>query len=174
MSSTARSGSCGRARRGRNSLGALRRRRPVTNEQRLVVGTLARRFLKELPKRLIGDRAYDSDPLAELAAMGVEMTSPHHPRRRFRSRRRVTRYEHKAENYLGFVQLACAEVLWSRLRVGARGRARPATRADVTRPRLALHRRTARTSSRGRHPGVVAARPRRRRPQANRALWDGL
>jgi transposase len=111
------------------------------NEQRLVVGTLAKRFLNELPDRLIGDRAYDSDPLdAELAEMGIEMISPHHPRRRnktqdgrplrryrhrwkierlfawlFRSRRLVTRYEHKAENYLGFVQLACAKVLWSRL-----------------------------------------------------------
>ena len=110
------------------------------NEQRLVVGTLAKRFLNELPKRLIGDRAYDSDPLdAELRAMGIEMISPHHPRRRkktqdgrplrryrhrwkierlfswlFRSRRLVTRYEHKAENFLGFVQLACAKVLWGR------------------------------------------------------------
>lgn len=111
------------------------------NESRLVVGTLAKRFLKKLPQRLIGDRAYDSDPLdAELKAMGIEMISPHHPRRRrktqdgrplrrykrrwkverlfawmFRSRRIVTRYEHKAENFLGFVQLACAKILWTRL-----------------------------------------------------------
>jgi hypothetical protein len=33
----------------------------------------------------------------------------------FRSRRLVTRDENKAEYYLGFVQLACAKVLWSRL-----------------------------------------------------------
>ena len=69
--------------------------------------------------------------------MGVEMISPPHPRRRnkmpdgrklrrykrrwkverlfawiFRSRRLVTRYEEKAENFLGFVQLACAQILW--------------------------------------------------------------
>ena len=111
------------------------------NEQKLVVSTLAKRFLKKLPKRLIGDRAYDSDPLdAELKAMGIEMISPHHPRRKrktqdgrplrrykrrwkierffawlFRSRRIVTRYEYKAENFLGFVQLACAKILLARL-----------------------------------------------------------
>jgi len=112
------------------------------NEQKLVVGTLKRSFLrKQLPKILIGDKAYDSDPLdAELAAMGIEMISPHHPRRRrktqdgrklrrykrrwkverlfawiFRFRRLVTRYEEKAENYLGLLQLACAQILWRRL-----------------------------------------------------------
>jgi transposase len=112
------------------------------NEQKLVVGTLKRSFLKKvLPKILIGDKAYDSDPLdRELAAMGIEMISPHHPRRRrktqdgrklrrykrrwkverlfawiFRSRRLVTRYEEKAENFLGLVQLACAQILWRQL-----------------------------------------------------------
>jgi transposase len=112
------------------------------NEQKLVVGTLKKSFLrKQLPKILIGDRAYDSDPLdAELAAMGVEMIAPPHPRRRnklpdgrklrrykrrwkverlfawiFRSRRLVTRYEEKAQNYLGLLQLACAQILWRRL-----------------------------------------------------------
>ena len=112
------------------------------HEAKLVVGTLKRSFLKkELPKLLIGDKAYDSDPLdRELAAMGVEMISPAHPRRRrklpdgrklrrykrrwkverlfawiFRSRRLVTRYEEKAENFLGLVQLACAQILWRQL-----------------------------------------------------------
>jgi transposase len=111
------------------------------NEPKLVVPTLERRFIAELPERLIGDKAYDSDPLdAELRAMGIEMISPHHPTRRrktqdgrplrryrrrwkierlfawlFRSRRLVTRYEHKAENFLGFLQLACARILWTRL-----------------------------------------------------------
>ena len=112
------------------------------NEQKLVVGTLKKSFLrKQLPKILIGDKAYDSDPLdAELAAMGIEMVSPHHPRRRrktqdgrklrrykrrwkverlfswiFRFRRLVTRYEEKAENYLGLLQLACAQILLRRL-----------------------------------------------------------
>lgn len=111
------------------------------NEQKLVVETLNARFVEPLPEKLIGDTAYDSDPLdAELAEMGVEMISPHHPRRTrktqdfrklrryrrrwhierlfawlMRSRRLVTRYECKAQNYLGFLQLACARVLWSRL-----------------------------------------------------------
>ena len=111
------------------------------NEQKLVVPLLRRRFLKQLPKRLIGDKAYDSDPLdAELAALGVEMIAPHHPRRRritqdgrplrryrrrwkierlfawmFRNRRLVTRYEQRAQNFFGWVQLACARILWTRL-----------------------------------------------------------
>ena len=112
------------------------------NEQKLVVGTLKKSFLKkQLPEILIGDKAYDSDPLdRELAAMGVEMISPHHPRRRrktqdgrklrrykrrwkverlfawiFRFRRLVTRYEQKAENFLGLLQLACAQILWRQL-----------------------------------------------------------
>jgi transposase len=100
------------------------------NEQKLVVATLNTRFLEELPEKLIGDTAYDSDPLhAELAGMGVEMIAPHHPRRKrktqdlrklrryrrrwhierlfawmMRCRRLVNRYECKAENFLGFVQ----------------------------------------------------------------------
>ncbi len=108
------------------------------NEQKLVVETLQARFLKGLPKKLIGDKAYDSDPLdAELASMGVEMIAPHHPRRRritqygrklraykrrwlierlfawlMRCRRLVTRYECKAQNFLGLLQLACARLLW--------------------------------------------------------------
>lgn len=110
-------------------------------ESKLVVATLRQRFLRALPKRLIGDKAYDSDPLdAAVAELGVEMIAPHHPRRRrktqdgrplrryrrrwkierlfawiFRSRRLVTRYEQKAENFLGLLQLACARLLWNRL-----------------------------------------------------------
>ena len=100
------------------------------------------RFVDALPEKLIGDTAYDSDPLdAELAAMGVEMISPHHPKRkrktqdlrklrRYRRRwrierlfawlmrcsRLVNRYESKAENFLGFLQLACIVILSRRLR----------------------------------------------------------
>jgi transposase len=111
------------------------------NEQKLVVETLKASFVDELPSKLVGDRAYDSDPLdAELAAMGVEMIAPHHPRRRrktqdgrklrryrrrwhierlfawlMRSRRLVTRYERRADNFLGFVQLACIRILVRRL-----------------------------------------------------------
>ena len=89
----------------------------------------------------IGDKAYDSDPLdAQLAASGIDMIAPNlstrknqtqdlrklrRYRRRWlverlfawlmRSRRLVTRYESKAENFLGLVQLACARLLWNRL-----------------------------------------------------------
>jgi transposase len=90
---------------------------------------------------LIGDKAYDSDKLdAELAGMGVEMIAPHHPTRRrktqdgralrryrrrwhverlfawlMRFRRLVTRYETKAENYLGLLHLAALAILLRRL-----------------------------------------------------------
>jgi len=43
------------------------------HEVKLVRETLNRRFLSQLPERIIGDKAYDSDPLdRELAALGVE------------------------------------------------------------------------------------------------------
>jgi len=111
------------------------------HETRNVADTLKARFVRPLPKRLIGDKAYDSDPLdSELAALGVEMIAPHHPRRRrktqdgrqlrryrrrwhverlfawlMRFRRLVTRYEMKAENYLGLLHLASLAILLRRL-----------------------------------------------------------
>ena len=49
------------------------------HEAKLVLDTLKARFVDELPSRLIGDKAYDSNKLdAELAAMGVDMISPNH------------------------------------------------------------------------------------------------
>jgi transposase len=110
------------------------------HETRNVSETLKARFVRPLPERLIGDKAYDSDRLdAELAAMGVEMIAPHQPRRRktqdgralrryrrrwhverlfawlMRFRRLVTRYETKAENYLGLLHLAALVILLRRL-----------------------------------------------------------
>ncbi len=107
------------------------------HETKLVLDTLEARFVAELPAKLIGDRAYDSDGLdRELAERGVEMIAPHNPTRKrktqdgralrryrrrwhverlfawmMRFRRIVTRYEHNASNYLGFVKLACAAIL---------------------------------------------------------------
>jgi transposase len=59
---------------------------------------------RPLPQRLIGDRAYDADPLdADLAALGVEMIAPHRrgrtrpktqdgsPLRRYRRHRKIER-----------------------------------------------------------------------------------
>lgn len=92
---------------------------------------------------MIGDKAYDSAPLgAELAKRRIELISPlragtrptrtrkqdgrslRRYRRRWlvervfawlmRSRRIVIRYEHKAKNFLAFVQLACAVILLRR------------------------------------------------------------
>jgi transposase len=93
--------------------------------------------MKELPDKLIGDMAYDSDGLdAQLAERGVEMIAPHNPTRKtktqdgrplrryrrrwyverlfawmLRFRRIVTRYEHHARNFLAFVKLACIAIL---------------------------------------------------------------
>ena len=108
------------------------------HEVRLVAATLDSRFVDELPQRLIGDRAYDADPLdATLAELGIEMIAPHRrnrkrpktpdgrPLRRYKRRwkverlfawlgnfrRLVVRYERNALNYLGFAQLGCILIL---------------------------------------------------------------
>jgi transposase len=108
------------------------------HEVTLVEPTLAACFAPGLPKRRIGDRAYDSDPLdAHLAECGIELIAPHRRKRRKprtqdgRKRRRykrrwkierlfawlgnfrrlVVRYERHKVNYLGFVQLACVIIL---------------------------------------------------------------
>src|SRR5271156_6065731 len=49
------------------------------NEAILVETTLQRRFLPEAPARLIGDKAYDSDPLEQRLrdTLGVQLISPH-------------------------------------------------------------------------------------------------
>ncbi len=108
------------------------------HEVTLVGPTLAACFVAERPEHLIGDKAYDSDPLdARLAAQGIELIAPHRanrkrpktqdgrPLRRYKRRwkierliawlqnfrRIVVRYEYHAENYLGFVQLGCIVIL---------------------------------------------------------------
>ena len=53
------------------------------HEVTLVEPTLASGFLKEKPERLVGDRAYDSDPLDEtLEEQGIEMIAPHRNNRK--------------------------------------------------------------------------------------------
>lgn len=110
-------------------------------EVTLVPATLAASFVAEQPERLIGDKAYDSEPLdAALAAQGVEMIAPHRRgrkraktqdgrvlrryRRRWKvarlfawlqnERRILTRHERHPENYLGFVYLGCIKILLRR------------------------------------------------------------
>ncbi len=53
------------------------------HEVRLVHPTLQTSFTGEQPERLIGDKAYDSDPLDdELTAEGIEMIAPHKSNRK--------------------------------------------------------------------------------------------
>jgi transposase len=108
------------------------------HEGTLVPGTVAATLTTALPERLIGEKAYDSDPReAALATMGIELLAPHRahrqqpatqdgrPWRRYRRRwqverlfawlqnfrRLVIRHEYDAENFLGFVPLGCLVIL---------------------------------------------------------------
>lgn len=94
--------------------------------------------MDDVPQRLIGDKAYDSDPLDErlLRQYGVELIAPNResrsrrtqdgrPLRRYRRRWKIERlfawltqfrripmrYEYWIENYLGFLHLACIMIL---------------------------------------------------------------
>jgi transposase len=105
---------------------------------KLVGPTLEERFVADVPERLIGDKAYDSDRLDEqmMQNYGTEMIAPNRDNRRVRTqdgrplrryarrwkierlfawlfnfRRLVVRYEYHAENFQGFVHLAAAVIL---------------------------------------------------------------
>ena len=96
-------------------------------------------MIEAKPENLIGDRAYDSDPLDHaLGQDGIEMIAPHRSnrtkpptqdRRRLRrflrrwlverffaciqwQRRIPVRWEYHPDDFLGFVQLACLVVLF--------------------------------------------------------------
>lgn len=108
------------------------------HEVTLVDAVLNARFVEPVPERLIGDKAYDSDPLDErLATRGIAMIAPHRKNRtrpktqdgrvlrRYKRRwkiermfawlgnfrRLVVRYERHVENYRGFVHLGCILIL---------------------------------------------------------------
>ena len=52
----------------------------------LVAATLDSHFVAEVPERLIGDRAYDADPLDEaILELGIEMIAPHRRSRKVRN-----------------------------------------------------------------------------------------
>ena len=105
---------------------------------RLVEPTLDACFVSEVPVILIGDKAYDSDPLdASLSDRGIDRVAPHKKnrkkaatqdgrrlrryKRRFKVerffswledfRRLVVRWEYHTANYLGFLHLACIRML---------------------------------------------------------------
>lgn len=105
----------------------------------LVESTIRQRHCKNLPERIIGDKAYDSDPHDEhlRRRFGIERIAPHKRNRtrkptqdgralrrykrrwqveRFFSwlqsfRRIKTRYEYNDHNYLGMVQLASITIM---------------------------------------------------------------
>jgi transposase len=111
------------------------------HEVKLVEQTLDARFVEDRPEHLVGDKAYDSDHLdVDLARDHIELIAPHRenrkhrthdgrPLRRYRRRwqverflawlqpfrRVITRWEVTAENYLGFVNLACVLILLRQL-----------------------------------------------------------
>jgi len=108
------------------------------HEVTLVHHTLQASHVGGTPAKLVGDRAYDSDPLdAELMQMGIDMIAPHRRNRKRpktqdgrelrRYKRRwkverffawlqnfrkvVVRYERHDYNFAGFVKLACIVIL---------------------------------------------------------------
>ena len=120
------------------SSGGTKKTSASPHEVTLVEATLAANCAREEPERLVGDRAYDSDPLDEsLAERGIEMIAPHRRNRkkpktqegrklrRYKRRwkierlfawlgnfrRLVVRYERRAENYLGLVRVGCIVIL---------------------------------------------------------------
>jgi transposase len=108
------------------------------SESTLLEQTIRERFSKAKISRLVGDRAYDSDPLDKrLKQKGIELIAPHKRNRkkkktqdgrklrhysyrwtveRFFSwlhnfRRCVVRYERKAQNFQAFLYLAAILML---------------------------------------------------------------
>ena len=112
------------------------------HEPQLVEEVLAASFLDELPTRLVGDKAYDSDVLDQRLRQeyDIELIAPHRsdrrektqdgrPLRRYRRRWKVerlfawlhifrrleTRWEYHIENFLGMVHLGCLKLLVRRV-----------------------------------------------------------
>jgi transposase len=111
------------------------------HEVTLVESTIDAMLTIGLPERLVGDRAYDSDPLdAKLAADRIELIAPHRRgrvrpptqdgralhryKRRWKIerlfawlnkfRRILTRWEYDHRRFTGFVHLACSVIFLRR------------------------------------------------------------
>ena len=110
------------------------------HEVKLVEATVDSSFTPDAPDKLIGDKAYDSDKLDQTLAKdrGIEMIAPHKVNRKkpptqdgrklrryvrrwkverlfawlYNFRRLVVRWEYHADNFLGFLQLGCAMILF--------------------------------------------------------------
>lgn len=102
-----------------------------------LVGEVIDEAFDQLPDKLIGDKGFSSQKLVdELKAQDIELIAPKHPRhknrkvdgrklRRYKRRWKVerlfawlkryrrinTRWDRKAENYLGFLHLGCITLL---------------------------------------------------------------
>jgi len=113
------------------------------HEVTLVDNTLDACFLENVPEKITGDMAYDSDPLDKRLAKerGVELIAPHKNNRvrlatqdgrvlrRYKKRwkverlfawlqnfrRLVVRYEYHLENFLAMIQLGCIVILLRRV-----------------------------------------------------------
>jgi len=113
------------------------------HEVTLVDDTLDACFMEELPERLVGDKAYDSDKLDKrlVKERNIEMIAPHKSNRRKQPtqdgrvlrrykkrwkverlfawlqnfRRLVVRYERHLKNFLGMIQLGCIVILLRRV-----------------------------------------------------------
>lgn len=109
------------------------------HEVRLVEETLDQSFLPEAPEKLVGDKAYDSDPLDERLKLerNIELIAPHKANRKkpktqdgrklrryvkrwrierlfawLQNYRRIqTRWEYHLANFQGFVHLGCILIL---------------------------------------------------------------
>ncbi len=108
------------------------------HEVKLIERTICERFTDARPERVIGDKAYDSDPLdKQLKKLDIELIAPHKANRkkaktqdgrklrRYKRRwkierlfawlgnfrRIIVRYEYHSDNYLGFVLLGCMLIL---------------------------------------------------------------
>jgi transposase len=108
------------------------------HESQLVEEAIGHSFLDELPERLIGDKAYDSDGLDRQMReqYGIEVIAPHRsdrlqptqdgrPLRRYRRRwtierlfawlqvyrRLANRWEYHIENFFGMVRLGCMKIM---------------------------------------------------------------
>jgi transposase len=112
------------------------------HETKLVAATLESTFAPQPPEKLMGDRAYDSDPLDQALQedYGVELIAPHKNNRSkpktqdgrtlrrycrrwkverlfawlHNFRRLVIRWEYHESNFLGMIQLACIVILLRR------------------------------------------------------------
>ncbi len=110
------------------------------HEVRLVEDTVDSSFTPYAPDMIIGDKAYDSDKLDQSLAeeRGIELIAPHKRNRKkpatqdgrklmrykrrwkverlfawlYNFRRLVVRWEYHADNFLGFLQLGCAMILF--------------------------------------------------------------